>query len=121
MDRLEATIRRNFYHANVRDAVRRMVSSCTICPRVRTTHVPYGHLAPRQAPIAPWSEVHVDLIGPWKLNIRGIEVPFMALTMIDPVTNLVELVRIENKRSEHVALLFENTWLSRHPLRNQTP
>ena len=35
--------------------------------------------------------------------------------MIDTVTNLVELVRLENKSSAHVALQFENTWLSRYP------
>jgi transposase InsO family protein len=35
--------------------------------------------------------------------------------MIDMVTNLVEVVRIDNKTSAHVALHFENTWLSRYP------
>ena len=40
----------------------------------------------------------------------------MALTIIDMVTNLVKLVRISNKTSAHVALQFENTWLSRYPL-----
>jgi hypothetical protein len=39
----------------------------------------------------------------------------MALTIIDTVTNLVELVRINNKTSAHVALQFENTWLARYP------
>ena len=41
---------------------------------------------------------------------------FIALTIIDPVTNLVELVRLENKTSAHVARQFENTWLARYPL-----
>ena len=31
------------------------------------------------------------------------------------VTNLVEVVRINNKTSPHVALHFENTWLTRYP------
>ncbi len=35
--------------------------------------------------------------------------------MIDMVTNLVEVVQINNKTSAHVALHFENTWLSRYP------
>jgi transposase InsO family protein len=35
--------------------------------------------------------------------------------MIDMVTNLVEVVRIANKTSAHVAMQFENTWLSRYP------
>jgi hypothetical protein len=49
------------------------------------------------------------------LKVQDQEVPFMALTMIDPVTNLVELVRLDNKTSAHVALQFGNTWLSRYP------
>jgi transposase InsO family protein len=40
---------------------------------------------------------------------------FSALTMIDMVTSLVEVVRIDNKTTAHVALQFENTWLSRYP------
>jgi transposase InsO family protein len=35
--------------------------------------------------------------------------------MIDMVTNLVEIVRIDNKSAAHVAMHFENTWLSRYP------
>jgi transposase InsO family protein len=56
------------------------------------------------------------LIGPWKLKINNVETHFMALTIIDNVTNLVEMVRIDNKTSEHVALQFRNTWLARYPL-----
>ena len=40
---------------------------------------------------------------------------FIALTIIDMVTNLAELVLLENKTSAHVALQFENTWLARYP------
>ena len=57
----------------------------------------------------------MDLIGPWQLRIAGRDIEFMALTMIDMVTNLVELVRIEDKTAQHVAMQFENTWLSRYP------
>jgi transposase InsO family protein len=39
----------------------------------------------------------------------------MALTVIDMVTNLVELVHIDNKMSAHVAIQFENTWLACYP------
>ena len=63
----------------------------------------------------PWREVAVDLVGPWTLRIGAQEHIFSALTMIDMVTNLVEVVRIDNITSAHVALHFENTWLSRYP------
>ncbi len=67
------------------------------------------------APLHPWREVAVDLVGPWEINVGGQEMRFSALTMIDMVTNLVEMIRIDNKSSEHIALHFENSWLARYP------
>eukprot|EP00957_Ditylum_brightwellii_P044319 3362573-Ditylum_brightwellii.AAC.1 len=63
----------------------------------------------------PWDEVAVDLIGPWRMQVNGQEVEFNALTCIDPVTNLVEMIRLDNKTSGHVARQFENIWLARFP------
>jgi len=63
----------------------------------------------------PWEEVHADLIGPWKIEISGQEVEFNALTCIDPVTNLVELIRVQNKTADHVQQQFQNSWLARYP------
>jgi len=34
---------------------------------------------------------------------------------MDTVTNLLEIVRIDNKSSENITQLFANTWLSRYP------
>eukprot|EP00978_Attheya_sp_CCMP212_P027179 scaffold90819_cov35-Attheya_sp.AAC.1 len=59
--------------------------------------------------MAPWREVAVDLIGPWKVKLGNVPnedgqesyVEFNALTCIDPVTNLVELIRINNKTAAH--------------------
>ena len=39
----------------------------------------------------------------------------MALTIIDPVTNLTELVRVDNKAVEHITRKFAFTWLTRYP------
>ena len=57
----------------------------------------------------------VDLIGPWKAMVNGQELEFKALTIMDTVTNLLEIVRIDNKTSENITQLFANTWLSRYP------
>ncbi|KAG7355485.1 reverse transcriptase RNA-dependent DNA polymerase [Nitzschia inconspicua] len=53
--------------------------------------------------LAPNTEVfcHAQVIG--------------ALTIVDMVTNLVEVVRIDNKTAAHVAMHFENSWLSKYP------
>ena len=72
-------------------------------------------MAPRQAPLAPWSEVHVDSIGPWRVKVNRQELVFSALTIIDPVTNLVEIAHQNNKQSATSAHLFETAWLSRYP------
>ena len=66
---------------------------------------------------APWNEVALDLIGPWKIKLKTRSkkktYEFMALTAIDPFSNLPEIIRINNKTSRHVADQFNNLWLSR--------
>ena len=44
---------------------------------------------------------------------------FKALTCIDMISNLVEIIRIRNKTSRHVAEQFANCWLSRYPRPNK--
>ena len=43
----------------------------------------------------------------------------MALTAIDPFSNLSEIIRINNKTSRHVTDQFVNLWLSRYPKPNR--
>eukprot|EP00957_Ditylum_brightwellii_P106665 8137399-Ditylum_brightwellii.AAC.2 len=74
--------------------------------------VGYGKLPPRDAALLPWSEVATDLIGPWTIKINNEEIEFNALTCIDTVTNLMEMIRINNKTAAHVAQQFENCWIS---------
>ena len=116
MDRLEALIRRHFFHPNLRHVVRKVISNCKICPQVRVNSRPTGQLAPRNAPILPWYEVHVDFIGPWNVKVNEHDMCFNALTCIDPVTNLIEIIRLNGpKTAENARRLFENHWLARYP------
>ena len=116
MDRLKAILKRNFWHPKLRDMVRRVIYSCPICPQVRLLTKPHGYLAPREDPIAPWSEVHVDCIGPWTVAINNVKLRFEALTCIDPVTNLVEISCFQGpKTSETAKALFKNQWLAHYP------
>jgi hypothetical protein len=87
MDRLEELHRRHFYHPNLRNAVRHVVSRCQICLQVRVSAPPHGLLAPRTAPLLPWSEVHLDYIlvpGKVTINARQMEflMPLVALTQL---------------------------------------
>jgi hypothetical protein len=42
----------------------------------------YGFLHKQEVQIAPWEEVAIDLIGPWKVKINGRQVEFNASTCV---------------------------------------
>jgi hypothetical protein len=115
MDRLEATISKHFYHNNMRREIRRQIGTCETCQKYKRHGGQYGGLAPREALAFPWQEVHVDTIGPWTVNKRGIKYSFTALTAIDPVTGLLEIRRIPQKVGKETARALEFAWLSRYP------
>ena len=86
------------------------------CQRHKLQGRSYGHLPARGAILLPFEEVNIDLIGLLKVELEGgREIEINALTCIELVTNLVEIIKIENKTAEHVAQQFENCWLSRYP------
>ena len=86
---------------------------CETCRRNKYTGLAYGQLPPRQAIMIPGEELHIDLIEPWRVRVGQQEIEYLALTCIDPVTNLAESIRLENK-SAHLAQQFQNRWLSRY-------
>ena len=91
------------------------------------------------AELKPWDLVHVDLIGPYSKSIiqqqsgRSIiktNVSLTCMTMIDPATGWLKIVKIPtynldevtgvngeyiDKSSDRVSQLFNNIWLSRYP------
>ena len=67
---------------------------------------------------SPWCQETAKchyLIGRWIIQVNGKPYEFNALTAIDTVTNLVELGRIDNKTSAHVARVMAQLWLARYP------
>ncbi len=103
-----------YYHPNLYN----LVSSfrCKACQRHKVGEQGWGHLAGREVITSSWEQVEVDLIGPWKITMstnRTYE--FLALTCVDRVTGLAELIRIDNKESAHVANKFAEQWLARYP------
>jgi transposase InsO family protein len=115
-DRLAKSLRTFFWIKNLKQRAEQLVSNCDDCDRNKEMGAGYGHLPARVDTSNPWEEVAVDLIGPWSVEVpmQG-EVQIQALTVIDTATTLAEIIRIENKSSEHIALLFENNWLARYP------
>jgi transposase InsO family protein len=57
----------------------------------------------------------MDMIGPWTLEVGDRTEKFSALTIIDLVTNLVEIVLVNNKTTAAVTAHFINAWLARYP------
>lgn len=117
INKIYDTIRTHCYHPALKSRIERY--HCDVCRRNKLWGIGYGHLPPREAPLVPFDEVAVDLIGPWKINVNNQDIEFNALTAIDTVTNLVELVQIEEKTSEHVQQKFANCWLARYPRPNK--
>jgi transposase InsO family protein len=114
--RLCQTLRTHFWIRQLQERVDQVVLSCDSCQRNKNPGPGQGHLPPRQDVGLPWEEVAVDLVGPWKVTVLDTgTIEFFALTMIDTTTTLSEIVRIENKTSQHVAMQFENAWLARYP------
>jgi hypothetical protein len=75
-----------------------------------------GHLAPREALVAPRYEVAIDTIGPWDIELANSEMrKFYSLTMIDIVTNLVEMQQVGTTSARNAAKAFEMNWLFKYP------
>ncbi len=64
--------------------------------------------------IAPWEELAINLIGPWKVKVNGQQVEFNALAYIDTASNLVQLIRVDNKTAEHIRDKFMQSWLCQY-------
>jgi hypothetical protein len=77
----------------------------------------FAQLHAREATSVPWEQVHLDLIGPWNIKVKGHKKPvqFIALMCINPVLNLLEVGTVKDKTSEQVTKTFEHLWLSRYP------
>ena len=107
--RLRDTMNARYFHPQMRAYCERF--RCDICQREKLPGAGYGFLPERELNAEPWTEVAVDLIGPWKIDVNGQEVELNALTCIDTTTNLVELTRIEEKTSIHIRDKFTQAWL----------
>ena len=97
MTRLYGTISTHFYHPQLQLQIAEIVGKCDTCQRAKLPGSGYGELPTKGALVAPWYEVAVDLIGPWKVKVGEQELVFQALTCIDTVSNLAqEVVQIDN-------------------------
>jgi hypothetical protein len=85
------------------------------CQRNKLSGTGYGLLPEHKLCSVPFEECAVNLIRPWIIQICNKPYEFNALTVIDMVFNLVELVRIDEKTLAQVARKYAQVWLSRYP------
>ena len=114
-ENLKRSLNAVFWHPHMNKAVEERVHFCPICQQLKLSGRGYGEMPPREAKAQPWHEVAVDTIGPWTVSIQGQEVRFYAVTLVDTVTNLVELVRIDTPSARNAATATETGWLFRYP------
>ena len=107
--KLRLTIGQRYYHPDLRRQIDNY--NYTECQRHNQDGKGCGLLPERELREQPFKEVTVDLIGPWKVQVCGRGYEFKALTSVDPVTNLVELTRIDNATSEKITRKFAQSWL----------
>jgi len=121
---MQATIREHFYWPGIDAAVESLVRTCDTCQKCKLTAVKqYGKIPLTvTSTLAPWEEVHVDLIGPWDVQYNSTAVPgrstvekIHAFTAIDKATGWPEFTAIQNKTSYHISILFDGIWLCRYP------
>ena len=113
--RMEQTIGKLFYVPRLRASIEVYAKRCDSCQRNKANPTGVAEVLPRDDVRYSFEEAAVDCVGPWKIKVGEEDVKFNALTIIDTATDLTELTQIVNKTSAHIAMKFENEWLSRHP------
>jgi hypothetical protein len=101
--RLYGQLWQRCYHRDLHQMVDNL--NCDFCQRNKLDGKGYGFLPEHEVKSILFEEYAKDLIGPWTVQVCGRPYQFEAITVIDTVTNLVELVRIKKWfRSCHVKI-----------------
>ena len=107
--RLQDTLNQCNHHPKLRYHIEKL--KCKDCQKQKLEGRCYGLLPKQEVWIAPWEEVAINLIGPWKVKANGQQVEFNALTCIDTASNLAKLICINNKTAKHICDKFTQSWL----------
>jgi len=113
--RTRQSIETFFYYPNLRDKIKEHIDACDSCQRNKDSGKIQGHAPPRDETAVPFSDVAVDLVGPWKVMVNGRIIEIFALSSICVASSLFELIRVDEKSSQHVWQKFVNSWLARYP------
>jgi hypothetical protein len=67
--RLQETLNQRYHHPRLRYHIDKLM--CKDCRKGKLAGRGYGLLPKQEVRIAPWEDVAIDLIGPWKIKING--------------------------------------------------
>jgi hypothetical protein len=111
--RLREMLNQGSHHPKLCYHINRL--KCKDYQRYKLAGCGYSLLPKRKVQIAPWEEVTIDVIGPLKVKVNGQQVEFNALTCIDTASNLVKLIRVDNKTAKHICDKFTQSWFCQYP------
>ena len=113
---MEAMILQNLYWQGIIEAVQMEVTKCDVWQRKKQSTKQYGELTAKLAEETPWNKLCVDLIGPYKIRIKGKDPLILkVVTMIDPVTMWFEVKQYSDKKAMTIENLVETNWMVRYP------
>jgi hypothetical protein len=104
-----------FYNPKLRQSVEAIIKPSEHCQKYKNVQCGHGETGPREAGLLPWSEVAVDMIGPWTLEVGDRTEKFSAHKIIDLVMNLVEIGHVNNNTTSAVTAHLVNAWLTCYP------
>ena len=121
--RMEDTIQQHFTWDSIRDDIRNVCRTCHTCQITKKSHIKHGQIPVKEDIGSPWETLCVDLIGPYTIHRKGTyqngkqknDITLWCVTMIDPVTNWLEIAQIKTKRADVIANKVEQTWFNRYP------
>ncbi len=79
--RLDEALNQCYHHPKLCYHIDKL--TCKDCQKHKLAGCGYDLLPKREVRIAPWEEVTIDSIGPWKVKVNRQQVEFNALTCID--------------------------------------
>ena len=98
--RLRDAIMMRYYHPDLRRHIGNFF--CNACQKHKLSGRGFEWLPGLDVNTHTCHEVAVDMIGPWIIEIIHKWYKLNALTSIDLVTNLVELIRVDRKTSAQI-------------------
>ncbi len=111
--RLQETLNQHYCHPSLYYHIDKL--KCKDCQKHKLAGRGYDLLPKQEVRIAPWEEVAIDLIGPWKVKVDGQQVEFNALTCINTGSKLVKLIHVDDKTVEHICDKFMQSWFCQYP------